>query len=293
MEKQSIRALAYQALIPVVPHHLGQPGSRSNDDEPATITIPGLRSKARSLTSHAQSRPPISVWGTHARVSRRPTGQKDGTIASQLRGDQGSRVARDGLECAPELCFVDDGYTGDILIRPGLERRLATMPPLVSSTASMSSIQIEFHFRKYAYPGFRYWRNSPVVVLRVVFLRNPPGRGPEENLLLQVQGIDCRVRALSPRSSERCRRGKQYAARHGSVNVLSGAPLRLALTVTGKHARATARSAYQVVAGEAQVVRKIFEWVEEERCSIGEVCRRLQRDGVLARGLANRPGTAR
>ncbi len=46
LEKQSI-ALAYQALIPVVSHHLGQPGSRSNDDEPATTTIPGLRSKAR------------------------------------------------------------------------------------------------------------------------------------------------------------------------------------------------------------------------------------------------------
>ncbi len=46
LEKQSI-ALAYQALIPVVSQHLGQPGSRSNDNEPATTTIPGLRSKGR------------------------------------------------------------------------------------------------------------------------------------------------------------------------------------------------------------------------------------------------------
>jgi hypothetical protein len=46
LEKQSI-ALAYQALIPVVSHHLKRPGSRSNDNEPVTTTVPGLRSKAR------------------------------------------------------------------------------------------------------------------------------------------------------------------------------------------------------------------------------------------------------
>ena len=30
-------------------------------------------------------------------------------------------------------------------------------------------------------------------------------------------------------------------------------------------------------------MRKIFEWVGQERCSIGEVCRRLRRDGVPTR----------
>jgi hypothetical protein len=46
LEKQSI-ALAYQALIPVISHHLGRPGSRSNDDELVTTTVPELLSKAR------------------------------------------------------------------------------------------------------------------------------------------------------------------------------------------------------------------------------------------------------
>ena len=79
---------------------------------------------------------------------------------------------------------------------------------------------------------------------------------------------------------ERCRRGKQYAARHGSVNVLSGAPY--GYRYVSKH-EGDGEARYQVVAGEAQVVRKIFEWVGQERCSIGEVCRRLQRDGVPTR----------
>jgi hypothetical protein len=46
LQNQSI-ALAYQALIPVVSRHLERSGSRSNDNEPAATTIPGLRSKAR------------------------------------------------------------------------------------------------------------------------------------------------------------------------------------------------------------------------------------------------------
>jgi site-specific DNA recombinase len=40
---------------------------------------------------------------------------------------------------------------------------------------------------------------------------------------------------------------------------------------------------YQVVAEEARVVRKVFEWVGQERCSIGEVCRRLRSEGVPTR----------
>src|SRR5271157_1202830 len=58
--------------------------------------------------------------GNYARVSGDKQA-KDDTIASQLEAIR-ERVASDGLECEPELCFVDDGYSGDILARPGLER---------------------------------------------------------------------------------------------------------------------------------------------------------------------------
>jgi site-specific DNA recombinase len=112
----------------------------------------------------------------------------------------------------------------------------------------------------------------------VVFLRNPPGHGPEENLLLQVQGMIAEYERA--KILERCRRGKQYAARRGSVNVLSGAPY--GYRYIGKHESGGA-ARYQIVAEEARVVRKIFEWFGQERCSLGEVCRRLQRDGIPTR----------
>jgi hypothetical protein len=46
LQEQSIAA-AYQALIPVISRHPGQPRSRSGDREPAAPTAQGLRSKAR------------------------------------------------------------------------------------------------------------------------------------------------------------------------------------------------------------------------------------------------------
>ena len=211
--------------------------------------------------------------GHYARVSGDKQA-KDGTIASQLEAIM-ERVASDGLECEPELCFVDDGYTGDILIRPGLERlRDQAAAGVIDRLYVNDPDRLS---RKYAYQVLIVDELTRCGV-EVVFLRNPLGRGPEENLLLQVQGMIAEYERA--KIMERCRRGKQYAARHGSVNVLSGAPY--GYRYVSKH-EGDGVARYQVVAGEAKVVRNIFEWVGQERYSIGEVCRRLQREGVPTR----------
>ena len=44
---------------------------------------------------------------------------KEQTIESQL-DELKRRMSEDGLECDPELCFVDDGFTGESLVRPAL-----------------------------------------------------------------------------------------------------------------------------------------------------------------------------
>jgi site-specific DNA recombinase len=122
--------------------------------------------------------------GNYARVSGDKQA-KDGTIASQLDAIR-ARVASDGLECAPELCFVDDGYSGDILVRPGLERlRDQAAAGAIDRLYILDPDRIS---RKYAYQVLILEELTSSGV-EVVFLRNPPGRGPEENLLLQVQGM--------------------------------------------------------------------------------------------------------
>jgi site-specific DNA recombinase len=199
---------------------------------------------------------------------------KDDTIASQLEALT-QRVASDGLACEPELCFVDDGYTGDILVRPGLERLRDQAAAGVIDRLYM--LDPDRFSRRYAYQVLLLEELTRCGV-EVVFLRNPIGRGPEEDLLRQVQGMIAEYERAQ--ILERCRRGKQYAARNGSVNVLSGAPY--GYRYISKH-EGDGQARYQVVAEEARVVRKIFEWVGQERCSIGEVCRRLQRDGIPTR----------
>src|SRR6516165_3103811 len=209
----------------------------------------------------------------YARVSGEQQ-EKEDTIASQLEAVT-QRLASDGLECEPELHFVDDGYSGFILARPALERlRDQAAAGLIDRLYVLDPDRFS---RKYAYQVLILEELTRCGV-EVVFLRNPPGHGPEENLLLQVQGMIAEYERA--KVMERCRRGKQYAARHGSVNVLSGAPY--GYRYVGKHEGGGA-ARYQVVAEEARVVRKIFEWVGQGRCSIGEVCRRLQRDGVPTR----------
>ncbi len=211
--------------------------------------------------------------GTYGRVSGDQQSKED-TIASQLEAIR-QRVASDGLVCSPELCFVDDGYTGDTLVRPGLERlRDQAAAGTIDRLYILDPDRLS---RKYAYQVLILEELARCGV-EVVFLRNPLGHGPEENLLVQVQGMIAEYERA--KIMERCRRGKQYAARHGSVNVLSGAPY--GYRYIGKHEGGGA-ARYQVVADEARIVRKIFGWVGQERCSIGEVCRRLQRDGVPTR----------
>src|SRR3954464_8848141 len=211
--------------------------------------------------------------GFYARVSGEKQAKED-TIASQIEAVM-KRVADDALECDPELRFLDDGVSGSILVRPGLER--LRDQAAAGAIDRLYVLDPDRFSRKYAYQVVLLEEFDRCGV-EVVFLRNPPGRGPEENLLIQVQGMIAEYERA--KIMERCRRGKQHAARRGSVNVLSGAPY--GYRYVDKH-EGGGEARYQVLAEEARIGRKIFEWVGQERCSIGEVCRRLQRDGVPTR----------
>jgi site-specific DNA recombinase len=78
---------------------------------------------------------------------------------------------------------------------------------------------------------------------------------------------------------ERSRRGKRHAAQCGSINVLSGAPYGYRY-ISKFEGGGSAR--YEVVLEQARIVRQIFTWVGQERCSLAAVCRHLQRQGVLS-----------
>ena len=209
----------------------------------------------------------------YARVSSE-TQAREGTIESQ-REDLLARALADSTPVPPELVFVDDGYTGSTLIRPALER--------LRDAAAAGAID-----RLYVHCPDRLAREFAHQILlidelhragvEVVFLNHDVDDSPEGQLLLQVQGVIAQYERA--KILERSRRGRQHAARSGSISALSGAPYGYRyITKSDGEGRAD----YRIILEEARVVRQIFEWVGRERCSLREVVRRLRKEGIPTR----------
>ena len=198
---------------------------------------------------------------------------EEGTIASQVEELQ-ERLRREGLTLDPELCFLDDGYCGATFLRPGLER-------LRDQAAAGAVDRLYVHCpdrlaRKYAYQVLLVEELQRAGV-EVVFLNRRLGQSPEDDLLLQMQGMIAEYERA--KILERSRRGKLHRARTGQVAVLSGAPYGYRY-VSKRDGAGQAR--YEICLEEARVVRQIFAWVGQERCSLAEVCRRLQQQGIAS-----------
>jgi site-specific DNA recombinase len=206
----------------------------------------------------------------YARVSSDQQAEA-GTIASQVAALE-ERLQQDGLVLEAEFRFLDEGYSGGTLVRPALER--------LRDTAADGAID-----RLYVHSPDRLARKYAYQVLLVdefqrcgvelIFLNRELGRSPEDDLLLQVQGMVAEYERA--KILERSRRGKRHAAQRGSVNVLSGAPYGYRY-ISKWEGGGVAR--YEIVLEQARVVRQMFTWVGQERCSLAEVCRRLRKQGT-------------
>lgn len=189
------------------------------------------------------------------------------TIESQL-ATLIERAQADGLQVPPERQFLDDGYSGATLVRPAMDR-------LRDLVALGGLDRIYVHSpdrlaRNYAYQVLLIdeWRRAGV---DLIFLNRSLGKSLEDELLVQVQRIVSEYERA--KIMERSRRGKKHAAQHGSLNVMSNAPFGYRY-ITVHDGGGEAR--FERIPEQAAIVRKIFEWVGQERCSLGEVCRRLQ-----------------
>jgi len=209
----------------------------------------------------------------YARVSSEQQAQA-GTIASQVEALT-ERMAQEGLSVEPELRFIDDGYSGATLVRPDLERLRD-----VAATGAIDRLYVHCPdrlARKYAYQVLLVDEFHRCGV-ELVFLNHELGRTPEEDLLLQVQGMVAEYERA--KILERSRRGKLHAARRGSINVLTAAPYGYRYIRCDQDGH---EAHYQIILEQAKVVRHVFEWVGRDRLSISEVCRRLKKQGVTTR----------
>src|SRR3954451_16575951 len=209
----------------------------------------------------------------YARVSSEQQAHS-GSIASQVASLR-ERVAADGVRLEPGHAFPDEGYSGPSLLRPALERlRDAVAAGTVDRVYVHSPDRLA---RRYAYQVLLVDEFRRLGI-EIVFLNRAIGLSPEDDLLLQVQGMVAEYERA--KILERSRRGKRHAAHEGRISVLSGAPY--GYRYIGKH-EGGGVARYTIDEAEAPAVRLMFQWIGRERVSIGETCRRLRSQGCPTR----------
>lgn len=213
---------------------------------------------------------------------------KTGAIYARVSSDRqkeektiGSQIAclleyaqEKGYTIPLEWIFQDEGYSGSTLVRPGLEK--------LRDLCSEGQIDTVFVYspdrlsRKYAYQVLlleEFSRHAS----EMIFIKSPQGSTPEEELLLQFQGMIAEYERAQ--IAERSRRGKRYRAKSGLINVLSGAPYGYRYIKKTE----TSNAYYEVIENEAEVVREVFRLYTEESMSIGVITRYLDDQGIPTR----------
>jgi site-specific DNA recombinase len=205
----------------------------------------------------------------YARVSSDKQ-REENTIASQTAAL--IAFAREQqFEVPREWIFEDDGYSGASLIRPGLER--------VRDLAAEGSIQALLVYapdrlsRRYAHQILLIEELARAGV-ETVFIRAPRGSTPEDELLVQFQGMIAEYERAQ--ILERSRRGKRHRARQGEVSVLSGAPFGYRFIRKTDHSAAY----YEIDEEQARIVRQIFELYSVQGLSIGAIARLMNERAV-------------
>ena len=214
----------------------------------------------------------MQVAGIYARVSS-DRQKEEHTIDSQI-ASLVEYAQHEKYLVPDDWIFQDEGYSGSILERPGLERlRDLVSEGQIETVLIYSPDRLS---RKYAYQVLlteEFSRHGA----DVVFIKSPKATTPEEQLLLQFQGMIAEYERAQ--IIERTRRGKRHRAKTGSINVLSGAPYGYRYVKKTEHASAY----YEIIEKEAEIVKKVYKLYIEDGLSIGALSRWLNDHAIPTR----------
>src|SRR4051812_49215589 len=227
--------------------HNGEPG------------LPGpARKDDRSMTSGMTSA------AIYARVSSARQ-KKDETIASQTAALR-AHAEQLGLDVPEEWVFEDEGHSGATLVRPALERLRDLVAGVgIDVVLCYSPDRLA---RKFAYQALLIEEFTRAGT-RVEFVKGPRGDTPEDQLLVQFQGMFAEYEKAQ--ILERYRRGKTHRAQTGSINVLGGAPFGYRYVPKSAHAGA----GYEIIEHEAALVAELFRRYADDGASIADLARWL------------------
>src|SRR5215217_8672857 len=227
------------------------------------------RAATASIRGISPRRTAMPVIAIYVRVSTQRQAQSQST-EQQLERLRAYVLAQN-WDLAPEHIFRDDGYSGGILQRPGLDRLRDAV-----ASAQIDRILI-------AAPD-RLARNDVHQVLlveelqrhgaEVEFLDRPMSRDPHDQLLLQIRGAVAEYeRTLI---AERMRRGRLRKLRAGTLLPWTRPPYGYRLDPGRPRDPAGVRLDH----AEAAVVRDLFARFADEGATVIALVQRLHRLGI-------------
>lgn len=204
----------------------------------------------------------------YARVSTQLQ-EREATVQSQLAALR-AFADRQGWRIGEDLVFMDEGYSGSSLIRPALDRlRDAVAEGRCEVTLVYDPDRLA---RQFAYQMLLV-EELESHGTELVFVQNPLGKSPDDQMLLQVKGVIAEYERA--KIAERTRRGKQHRMQQGEL--VTGRRT-FGYAYFGKTSQAPAH--FRIIEEEAVVIRQIFTTFVEEGLSLRAVARRLNEQGL-------------
>lgn len=208
----------------------------------------------------------------YARVSTARQEQEK-TVASQVEALTQAANAQ-GLSIPQEHQYIDEGFSGSRLDRPGLDRlRDAAADGLIDVALIYCPDRLA-----------RSYVHQQVVLeelqkrgVRVHFVEHPVGERAEDRLLVQMQGVIAEYERA--KILERTRRGRMHKVRSGQMLPFSTAPFGYTIF----RSREVPQGVVVVNEIEAEYVRAMYRWVLEEHLSARQVAKRLNAQGLRPR----------
>jgi site-specific DNA recombinase len=208
------------------------------------------------------------IVGAYFRVS---TGRQENeaTIESQI-DEVKKRIEEDGNILPQENIFIDDGWSGEMLARPSLDK--------------MRDAARELKFTAlYVYDRGRLSRtfaHQEIVIeelqdkeISFISMHDAKADTPEERVLQAMQGVFHQYERI--KIAERMRRGKLFKAKNG---VLINGQALYGYNYIKKNDNLSAL--YEVSPEESRVVNLIWNWYGNENLSMQEIIKRLYDLGI-------------
>ncbi len=175
--------------------------------------------------------------------------------------------------------YLDNGWSGDSIIRPELDRLRVDAKKKIWNTVLM--YDPDRLARRYSYQEL-VMDELREAGIEVLFVTTPAPANGIEKILYGVQGLFAEYERA--KITERFRLGKVRKANEGHI-IVSEAPYGYTfIPKHGKRGDADFRQGYyQINEHEAEIVKKLFYWVANDGLTIRGIIRKLQNLGITPR----------